>query len=62
MTQTSLPQSQPESGTPARPASEPRSSMMEKILSSNVVPEASRLMLTGAIIVVAVLAQRRRKN
>ena len=34
---------------------------LEKILSINAVPEASRLMLTGAIIVVAVLAQRRRK-
>jgi ribose transport system permease protein len=33
---------------------------LEKILSINAVPEASRLMLTGAIIVVAVLAQRRR--
>jgi ribose transport system permease protein len=32
---------------------------MEKILSVNAVPEASRLMLTGAIIVLAVLAQRR---
>ena len=35
---------------------------LEKILSINAVPEASRLMLTGAIIVVAVLAQRRRRN
>lgn len=34
---------------------------LEKVLSINAVPEASRLMLTGAIIVVAVLAQRRRK-
>jgi ribose transport system permease protein len=34
---------------------------LEKILSINAVPEASRLMLTGAIIVIAVLAQRRRK-
>ncbi len=34
---------------------------LEKILSINAVPEASRLMLTGVIIVVAVLAQRRRK-
>jgi ribose transport system permease protein len=34
---------------------------LEKILSINAVPEASRLMLTGLIIVVAVLAQRRRK-
>ena len=32
---------------------------LEKILSINAVPEASRLMLTGAIIVIAVLAQRR---
>jgi ribose transport system permease protein len=35
---------------------------LEKILSINAVPEASRLMLTGVIIVVAVLAQRRRKS
>jgi ribose transport system permease protein len=34
---------------------------LEKILSINAVPEASRLMLTGVIIVVAVLAQKRRK-
>ncbi len=34
---------------------------LEKILSINAVPEASRLMLTGAIILVAVLAQRRRR-
>jgi len=34
---------------------------LEKILSINAVPEASRLMLTGAIIVLAVLAQRRRR-
>ncbi len=33
---------------------------LEKILSINAVPEASRLMLTGAIIAIAVLAQRRR--
>lgn len=33
---------------------------LEKILSINAVPEASRLMLTGGIIVAAVLAQRRR--
>jgi len=33
---------------------------LDKILSINAVPEASRLMLTGAIIVAAVLAQRRR--
>jgi len=32
---------------------------LEKILSINAVPEASRLMLTGIIIVVAVLAQKR---
>ena len=35
---------------------------LDKILSINAVPEASRLMLTGVIIVVAVLAQRRRKR
>jgi len=34
---------------------------LEKILSINAVPEASRLMLTGAIIVVAVLAQKRKR-
>jgi ribose transport system permease protein len=34
---------------------------LDKILSINAVPEASRLMLTGAIIIVAVLAQRRQK-
>ena len=34
---------------------------LEKILSINAVPEASRLMLTAVIIVVAVLAQRRRR-
>jgi ribose transport system permease protein len=33
---------------------------LEKILSINAVPEAHRLMLTGAIIVAAVLAQRQR--
>lgn len=33
---------------------------LEKVLSVNAVPEASRLMLTGVIIVLAVLAQRRR--
>jgi ribose transport system permease protein len=33
---------------------------LEKILSINAVPEASRLMLTGVIIVAAVLTQRRR--
>lgn len=32
---------------------------LEKILSINSVPEASRLMLTGAIIIAAVLTQRR---
>jgi ribose transport system permease protein len=32
---------------------------IEKILSINAVPEANRLMLTAAIIVIAVLAQRR---
>lgn len=32
---------------------------LEKILSINAVPEANRLMLTGTIIVVAVLTQRR---
>jgi ribose transport system permease protein len=35
---------------------------LDKILSINAVPEASRLMLTGVIIVAAVLAQRRRQN
>ncbi|MFV1964236.1 MAG: ABC transporter permease [Pirellulaceae bacterium] len=35
---------------------------LEKILSINAVPEARRLMLTGAIIIVAVLAQRRRRS
>lgn len=35
---------------------------LEKILSINAVPEASRLMLTGAIIVVAVLAQGNRNR
>lgn len=34
---------------------------LEKVLSINAVPEASRLMLTGAIIIVAVLAQRRKR-
>jgi ribose transport system permease protein len=34
---------------------------LDKILSINAVPEASRLMLTGAIIVVAVLTQRARR-
>ena len=32
---------------------------LDKILSINAVPEASRLMLTGAIIIAAVFAQRR---
>lgn len=35
---------------------------LEKILSINAVPEAGRLMLTGLIIVVAVLTQRRRRT
>jgi ribose/xylose/arabinose/galactoside ABC-type transport system permease subunit len=35
---------------------------LEKILSINAVPEASRLMLTGIIIVAAVLTQRRRRT
>jgi ribose transport system permease protein len=34
---------------------------LDKILSINAVPEAHRLMLTGGIIVAAVLAQRRKK-
>lgn len=34
---------------------------LEKILSINAVPEASRLMLTGVIIIAAVLAQRRKR-
>jgi ribose transport system permease protein len=34
---------------------------LEKILSINAVGEASRLMLTGSIIVAAVLFQRVRK-
>ena len=34
---------------------------LEKILSINAVPESTRLILTGAIIVVAVLAQRSRR-
>jgi ribose transport system permease protein len=34
---------------------------LDKILSINAVPDASRLMLTGTIIVLAVLAQRRRR-
>jgi ribose/xylose/arabinose/galactoside ABC-type transport system permease subunit len=32
---------------------------LQKILSINAVPEASRLMLTGIIIVLAVMTQRR---
>lgn len=35
---------------------------LDKILSINAVPEAGRLMLTGIIIVVAVLTQRRRAS
>jgi ribose transport system permease protein len=35
---------------------------LDKILSINAVPEASRLMLTGAIVVCAVLAQRLRRT
>ncbi|MCB1126332.1 MAG: ABC transporter permease [Verrucomicrobiae bacterium] len=35
---------------------------LEKVLSINAVPEASRLMLTGLIIILAVLAQRRRRS
>lgn len=34
---------------------------LEKILSINAVPEAGRLMLTGVILVAAVLTQRRRR-
>ena len=34
---------------------------LEKILSINAVPEAGRLMLTGVIIVAAVLAQGRQR-
>jgi ribose transport system permease protein len=34
---------------------------LDKILSINAVPEAGRLMLTGAIIIAAVLTQRRQK-
>jgi ribose transport system permease protein len=34
---------------------------LEKILSINAVPEAGRLMLTGGIIVLAVLTQKRRR-
>jgi len=35
---------------------------LDKILSINAVPEAGRLMLTGAIIIVAVLTQRRSRT
>jgi ribose transport system permease protein len=35
---------------------------LEKILSINAVPDAGRLMLTGVIIVAAVLTQRRRRS
>ncbi len=35
---------------------------LEKILSINAVPEAGRLMLTGVIIVAAVLTQRRSRT
>jgi ribose transport system permease protein len=35
---------------------------LEKILSINAVPEAARLMLTGVVIVVAVLTQRRGRS
>lgn len=35
---------------------------LDKILSINAVPEAGRLMLTGIIIVVAVLTQRRKRR
>jgi ribose transport system permease protein len=35
---------------------------LEKILSINAVPDARRLMLTGAIIIIAVSAQRRRRG
>ncbi|MGH7951202.1 MAG: hypothetical protein ACREFE_04690 [Limisphaerales bacterium] len=33
---------------------------LDKILSINAVPEAGRLVLTGIIIVIAVLTQRRK--
>lgn len=36
-------------------------SYMEKILSINAVPEALRLMITGVIIVIAVLAQKKKR-
>jgi len=35
---------------------------LEKILSINAVPEATRLMLTGVIIIMAVLAQKLRQR
>jgi ribose transport system permease protein len=35
---------------------------LDKILSINAVPEAGRLVLTGIIIIIAVLTQRRRKT
>jgi ribose transport system permease protein len=35
---------------------------LDKILSINAVPEAGRLMLTGIIIIAAVLTQRRQRN
>jgi ribose transport system permease protein len=35
---------------------------LEKILSINAVPEATRLMLTGLIIIAAVVAQRQRRT
>lgn len=35
---------------------------LDKILSINAIPEAGRLMLTGVIIIIAVLTQRRRRN
>ena len=35
---------------------------LDKILSINAVPEAGRLVLTGIIIIVAVLTQRRRRT
>jgi len=35
---------------------------LDKILSINAVPEAGRLMMTGTIIVLAVLTQRRDKT
>ena len=34
---------------------------LEKVLSINAVPESTRLILTGAIVALAVLAQRSRK-